>query len=391
MNVAERVRWNEAGNDGTFVRRTIVFVQSARNRRLIYLLAAIVFAVLVFFPRPFVARAKIVPQDTATSSGTSSLGNMLGGQTASFASLLTGGRASNDLYLIIGRSDGVADRVIKSLNLVGPSGPYRSVDQARRKLSRKTDIHLLLGGVMEVEVRSRRPDEAQRLAEAYVTAISKQLASFGRQLIQNKRTIVTRRFEEAGLRLARAEGALNSFRRNNNLAEPEEELSGALGLRAQLEADLQGKLVELREAQEFKGPENPELLGLQTQIEELRRRIAQTTTTQSVSPGGATVAGLSALQTRYLSLYRDYKFAQTIYEVYSRAFEQVSVEELAAESASYVQVIDPAHVDSERHWNAWAVAALMATVLLALFTEWYAPATGFFASKEGEASKTEHS
>lgn len=365
------------------LRNLVLFVERARNRRIVYLLTVLFFAILIFVPRPYVARAKIVPQDTATSAGTSSLAPMLGGQTTNFASLLTGGRPSNDLYLIIGRSDSVTDRAIESLKLVGPRAPYSSMDQARRALAKKVDVHLLLGGVMEIETEATRPEDAQLLTDAYVKSISKQLASFGRQLIENKKTIVGRRFQEADARLARAEAALNTFRRANKLADPETELTSGITQRAALEAQLQAKLVELRQMEQVRGPESAELISLRSAVTALQRQVAQTAQPQ-MGAANPNLAGLSILQTQYLNLYRDYRFAQALYDVYSRAFEQVAVEQLAAESASYVQVIDEAHVDAKRHYNIWAIAALLATVLLALFTEWYAPATGLLFRRESE-------
>ena len=151
MNYADRV-----SRSGTSVNRApvVAFVENARNRRIVYALAAIVLAVFVFFPRPFVARATLVPQDTSSSAGTNTMLTLLGGQSQNFASLLGGGRVSNDLYLIIGRSDSVATDVINRLNLVGPSRPYSTVERAKVKLAKKVDIHLLLGGVMAIETRT---------------------------------------------------------------------------------------------------------------------------------------------------------------------------------------------------------------------------------------------
>jgi hypothetical protein len=70
------------------------------------------------------------------------------------------------------------------------------------------------------------------------------------------------------------------------------------------------------------------------------------------------------------------------YEVYARSLEQVEVEQLAAESASYVQIIDSAHLDARRHYNIWAIAALLTVLLMAVFTEIYAPMTGLFFSRK---------
>jgi flagellar basal body rod protein FlgC len=132
---------------------------------------------------------------------------------------------------------------------------------------------------------------------------------------------------------------------------------------------------------EFRGPESAELAALRTEISGLQAQVARTAT-PSTGLAGPNVAGLSALSTRYLSLFRDLRFQQSIYDVYQRSAEQVEVEQLAAESASYIQTIDPAHVDANRQHNVWAMAALAAIVLLAFFTEWYAPATGLFRRRD---------
>ena len=363
------------------VRDTIIWVKNDRNRRILYALAAIVAAFLIFFPRPYLARAKIVPQDTsASAASTTALLGALGGGPQSIGSLLAGGRTSNDLYLIIGRSDSVAEDVIKRLDLAGPGKRYADIDAAKRALQKRVDVHLLLGGAMEIETKLNDADYALKLTDTYANSISRQLANFGRQLIENKQRIVQQRFQDATARVANAEAALNAFRRANNLAEPEQELSSEIVQRASLEARLRAKQVELQAMSEFRGPESAELAALRTEIAGLQAQVARTAT-PSTGAAGPNVAGLSALSTRYLSLFRDLRFQQSIYDVYQRSSEQVEVEQLAAESASYIQTIDPAHIDPDRQYNVWAMALFALIVLLALFTEWYAPATGLFSRR----------
>jgi hypothetical protein len=363
------------------VRELLIWVQNPTYRRIVYLVAAVVAAVLIFFPRPYLARAKIVPQDTsASAASTTALLGALGGGPQSIGSLLAGGRTSNDLYLLIGRSDSVAEDVIKQLGLAGPGRKYPTERKAKIELREDVDVHMLLGGAMEIETKLHDPDEAVRLTAAYADAISRQLANFGRQLIENKQRIVQRRFADATGRVAQAENALNAFRRANNLAEPEQQLSSELLQRATLEAQLQARQVELQTQSQFRGPESAELAALRSEIAGLRAQIARTTRPAS-ELAGPNVAGLSALQTRYLSLFRDLRFQQSIYDVYQRSAEQVEVEQLAAESASYIQTIDPAHLDPDRKYNVWAIGLFALVVLLALFTEWYAPATGLFTHR----------
>lgn len=347
------------------------WIADQRVRHRAYAAAALLLAVLSIVPQPYVARAKIVPQDPG-SIGLSSMMNALGGQLGGFAALLGGAKQPIDLYLAVARSEEVDETVIRALKL---EAAYGSARKARLALARKVDVHSLTGGIIEVEARTHDPEESQTLSQAYVAAITDRLNALGRDRVVRKRGIVQARFKEAAGRVAQAEAALNAFRRANNLAAPEAQLGSELSLRAGLQAQLQAKLVELQTAQQFQGPENPALVALQSDVASLRAQIARTAA-PSTGAAGPNVAGLSEVSGRYLDLYRDYRFAQALYEVYARSSEEVTVESLAAETASDAQVIEAAHVDADRKFNIPAVALLVLVGVLAFFTEIYAPATG---------------
>jgi len=353
--------------------RTTALVRDARSRRIGYAALALILAALCVFPRPYVARAKLVPQDS-NSVGLGSMMNALGGQLQGFAALLGGAKQPIDMYLAIGRSTEVTDDVVRRLKLVGPQG-YASADAARLALARKVDVHSLTGGIVEVEVRMHDGAKAQALTGAYVRAISDRITALGRDRVRRKRDVVQERFKEAATRVTTAEAALNGFRRRNNLAEPEAQLGSALSLRAGLEAQLQAKLVELETLQRFQGPDNPQLQSVQSEVASIRAQLARTAEAK-VGVTGPNVAGLSQVSSEYLNLYRDYRFAQALYEVYARSSEEVAVETLASETASDVQVIEAPRLDADRKYNVPAVALLVLTILAALFTEVYAPATG---------------
>lgn len=348
--------------------------RNARLRRIAYLVIGIVLALLCVFPEPFVARAKLLPQDSS-SAGLGQILNSLGGQLSSFANLLTGGRPPNDLYLVIGRSDRVTSDVVNALGLARPGGEYGSVRAAKVALHKASEVHLLVGGVVEVEVQSFDAGKAERIAQAYVTAISKNVGELGRQTIVSKRAIVAQRFREASERVRSTEAAVDDFRRRNRLPSPEAQLGSALSLRTDLQARLQAKLVELQILSQNAGPDNPSLRNAQAEVASLRATIARTTT-PSETAAGPNLGGLSGLSSQYQNLYRDARFAQALYDVYTRASEQVAVEELVAERATYIQIVEPVHLDAERHYNVWAIGLLAALALLAVFTEIYAPATG---------------
>jgi uncharacterized protein involved in exopolysaccharide biosynthesis len=342
------------------------------RRRIGYAALGVLLALLCVFPQPYVARAKLVPQDN-NSIGLGSMMNALGGQLQGFAALFGGAKQPVDMYLAIARGTEVTDAVISKLKLVGPDG-YASQNRARVVLAKKVDIHSLTGGIVEVEVRTHDAAQAEAMTRAYVQAISDRIIALGRDRVRRKRDVVAQRFKDAAGRVVQTETALNGFRRRNRLAEPEAQLGAALSLRAGLEAQLQAKLVELQTLQRFQGEENPQLQAVQSEVASLRGQIARTAS-PSAGVAGPNVAGLSEVSGEYLNLYRDYRFAQALYEVYARSSEEVAVETLAAETASDVQLIEAPRLDADRKINIPAVALLALLIALALFTEIYAPAT----------------
>lgn len=354
-------------------------------RRRGYAVLALLLAILTIFPQPFVARAKILPQDNS-SMGLGSMLTAVGGQAQGLAALLGGGKPPIDLYLAIGRSENVADAVIARLKLAGPDRRYADARAAKVALSKKVDVHSLTGGMVEIETKAFDGAEAQALTDAYVGAISDRIVALSRERTLRKQGVVLSRFKDAAARVASTEGALTRFRRQNNLAEPEAQLGSELALRAGLQARLQAKLVELQTLTRFQGDENPQLQSVRSEVGALRAQIAQ-----SASPGrgaaGPNVAGLSELSNEYLNLYRDYRFAQALYAVYARSSEEVAVETLASETAADVQIVEVTHLDPWRHYNISAVALLMLIGVLAFFTEIYAPATGMDLTRPGKSDE----
>ena len=110
------------------IARAVGVVRNQRSRRMAYAVLTLLLAILCLIPRPYVARAKMVPQDS-NSVGLGSMMNALGGQLQGFAALLGGAKQPVDMYLAISRGTEVTDDVIRRLRLVGPQG-YSSIDQA---------------------------------------------------------------------------------------------------------------------------------------------------------------------------------------------------------------------------------------------------------------------
>lgn len=366
--------------------RVQAWSQNRKLRWIVYALLAVVLAVLCAFPRPYVARAKIVPGDAGANSLISVVGALGGGQAQSLASLF-GDRGAIEVALQLARSEAVATDVIESLDLVGPGKRYSSERAARLDLGKIVDVHTLLGGILEIEVKSHDAQYSLALTKAYVDATSSRLSTYGKAQVARKRRIVEERLALAQERLAEAEVALDAYRRQNQLADPQAQLGSQLALRTSIEAQIQAKQVELSALRQTAGPENPRLVVAERQLALLKSQLAETAAATPGGTAGPSVGELTAVSLRYANLYRNYLFGQAIYDVYARSAEEVAVQELASQDRSQVSVIDPAHVDSERSYNNTALALLALLVLIAGFVEVYAPLTGLCNTRKDRTPK----
>jgi hypothetical protein len=345
-----------------------------RVRLIIYAVLGGVLAVLCLFPRPFMARAKVMPGDNNAASLFSMSG--AGSQLQNLASLF-GDRSATEVTLQLAKSDAVTRDVVARLKLAGPGAPYADERSAMVALGKRVDIHSLLGGIIEFETRAYDQDWALAVTRAYVEAMSDRMGSYVRTQVSRKRRIVEDRLASSQERLVQAQAQLDAFRKANRIADPAAQLGEQLTVRAGLEGQLQAKQVELATLRATVGPENPRLAVVAGQVASLQAQIARAATA-SEGQASPNVGAISATALAYARLYRAYIFAQGVSDVYSRAAEEIAVQEIVSQDRAQLSVIDAPHVDPDRYFNTTAVAFLALLAALAVFVEVYAPATGLF-------------
>ena len=339
------------------------FGASPVKRRIAYAVALFVALLLALFPRPYVSRVKILPQDS--QAGAAALISALGGGVQNFAAV-HGAQKTN--YLVIGRSHDVQSEVIDRLGL---TRRWKSSDHAaaERKLERKVDIQLLQGGVLEVTAKDSDPAFAQSLVEGFTAVIKSRLSELGLEQVRHKRDIVNNRLAEANQSLDEAALTLNNYRVNNNLPSPEAALGAAVNRRLSLDSAIRGKELEIEVSREFVTDRNIRIITLQAELAALQRQRMEA---DQMAVNGNAVT-LSSQAAEYYRLYREQQFAEGVAVVYRRFVEEVNVEELSA--GTNVQVIELPHVDPNRHYNMSGIALFLALVVLAFYTEYYMPLT----------------
>ena len=137
--------------------------------------------------------------------------------------------------------------------------------------------------------------------------------------------------------------------------------------------------MELDTLVRFATPQNVQVKSAQAEIAGLQSQIAQL---QSASSGGPeSLAGMPAKDTEYFNLYRDERYYENLYTIYTRYLEGATIDELSAQNN--LTQVEPAYLDPARQFNAWAVGLLIVAVLLAGAAEFYilAPPVGHDPSR----------
>ena len=338
--------------------------RSPLRRRLTFVAMALILAVLCVWPQRYVARADLLPQDSG--GGLSALlGQGAGGGLISLGALL-GSHQSIEADLTMARSQAVLRDVVVLLHLGRPGiTAERRVEVGLRK---RSDIAAIRGSILQVTVRDADPVFAKAAVAAYVAAIQNRLTNLTLHQAAQRRAVANNRLAESSAQLASAQAALSRYRSENKLAAPEAQLGAGVSELAALQGRLQAKQVELQTVRQFATGANVRVQAVEAEIAGLQGQIAAAQTA-SRGQGGLNLAAIALQSSQYLNLYRDEKFAEALYGVYTRFLEEVTTDELSANAN--MDVIEPPYVDPARQYNAPAVGLLALVLVLAFAAEYY--------------------
>lgn len=349
---------------------TILFstasLRDAKRRRIGFAVVSAILAILCVWPRHYLARADLAPDDSGGDLS-SMLGSASGGGLLALGALL-GTHQSIDEDLTIARSDVVRADVVRRLHLEARPG-YGDFEQAEVKLKKQVDMETIRGSILQISITDKNAAFDNALITNYVAAIRDRLTTLNLQQAAQKKIVAENRLEDASTRLAAAQSELDRYRSGNRLAVPEVQLGAAVALVTSLQAHLDAEQAELRAAQQFATGENIQVRIAKARIAGLQEQIAQAQAQAKSGGAGPTVGAMTPTISEYENLYRNEKFSEAEYEIYKRYFDSVIVAELSASTT--MDIIEPPHVIPERQFNINAVGGLILCIILAVLSEFY--------------------
>lgn len=292
---------------------------------------AAAFGIATLIPPTFTASTTFMPpqqQQSATSVALNSLGPLAGLAGA------TGLTSSTDRYIALMQSATVADRLIDEFKLMAVYGTKLRVE-ARAELA--SNVRISAGkkdGLITVAVDDHNPQRAADLANHYVEELRRLTGTLAVTEAQQRRMFFERQLQQSRDRLTRAQQALQTsgFNLNALKAEPKAAAEAVAALKAQTTA-AEVRLQTLRSAL---ADDAPEVRQQQTALSALRAQMARTEQAGDSPSSGAD----------YIGKYREFKYQETLFDLYARQFELAKADE--SREGALIQVVDPASAPEKR-------------------------------------------
>jgi uncharacterized protein involved in exopolysaccharide biosynthesis len=283
------------------------------------------FGVSMLIAPTFTATTTFLPPQQAQSSAASALASLgaLGGLAGGVAGISTPG----DRYVALMQSANVGDRLIDQFKLMEVYEAKFRVD-ARKALASNSRINLgKKDGLITLEVDDKSPQRAADIANRYVDELRRVISTFAVTEAQQRRAFFERHLQQSKDRLAQAQQALEAsgFNPGALKAEPK----AAAEAYAKLKAEATAAEMRLGLLRGTLADGTPEIRQQQTALAALREQVARLES----ATGSSTSAD-------YVSKYREFKYQETLFDVYARQFELARADE--SREGALIQVVDPA-------------------------------------------------
>ena len=301
-------------------------------------------------PPTFTASTTVIPPQQGQSSVALALAAL--GPLAGLAGGAGAGRNPGEQYLALLQSVNVADRIIEQFKLLDVYGEKYRVD-ARRELA--NNVRVSLGkrdGLITIEVDDKSPLRAADMANRYVDELRRVTAKLAVTEAQQRRVFFEQQLTQSRQRLVLAQQALqdSGFNAGALKAEPKAAAEAYARLKAEI-ASAEVRLQSVRTALTDAAPEVRQQLGTLAGLRDQLARVEQATA-GSVGPD-------------YIGKYRDFKYEEALFEVYSRQFELARIDE--SREGALIQIVDlatPPEKKSKPKRGQAAVATTLAAVVL---------------------------
>ena len=302
----------------------------------------------------FTAKTQFLPPQQQQSAAASMLASL--GALGGLAGTATGIKSPADQYIGFMKSVSVQDALIERFKLIEKYEAKLKSD-ARLELTRSVRIGSGKDGLISVEVDDKDPKFAADLANAHVEELRNLLGRLAVTEAQQRRMFFENQLQITKENLAKADLALKSSGINSSVLKSSP--SSAVEAVARLKAGISVQEVKLGSMRNYLTESAPEF---KQSLSELASLKTQLTKAEKEEPAAQSSSD-------YLARYREFKYQETMFELFAKQFELAKVDE--SREGAVIQVLDVAEPPERKTKPDKAmiavIAALSSGIALLLF------------------------
>ena len=300
-----------------------------------------------FIPPSFTANTAFLPQQQASAAASMLLPlGAIGGIACAAAEI----KDLADQYVAFLQSRAVQDALIKRFDL---QERYQQdfQESTRKTLAGMSKISAGKDGLITIAVEEEDPQIAADIANAYVDELSQLLSRLAVTEAQQRRVFFEKQLQQTKAKLVAAQQTLAA----SGVSVPALNISPDVALEgpARLRAEVTAQEVKLASMRSYLTENAPAFKQAMSALTALKKQLSLAEKVQNPSE--------RSQDNDYINNYREYKYQETLFELFTKQFELAKIDE--GRESPVIQVVDVAQVPELKSKPKKALIAVMATLL----------------------------
>ncbi len=307
-------------------------------------------AISFLIPPTYTAKTQFLPPQQQQSAAASMLASL--GSLGGLAGAVGGIKNPADQYIAYMKSVTLQDSLIDRFKLLDRYEAKTKTD-ARLALTGSVRVSSGKDGLMSVEVDDRDPKFAADLANAHVEELAKLLSKLATTEAQQRRLFFEKQLTLAKDKLIQSEIALKATGVSGSVlkSNPASAVAAVAGLQAAVTA----QEVKLGAMRGYLAESAPDFKFAMSELSNLRAQLAKQEKDSPATGGKNTTEG------DYITKYREFKYHETLFELFSKQFELAKVDE--AREGAVIQILDVAEAPDRKTKPKKAMIALIGVLV----------------------------
>jgi uncharacterized protein involved in exopolysaccharide biosynthesis len=293
----------------------------------------------------FTAKTQFLPPQQQQSAAASMLASL--GALGGLAGAATGIKSPADQYIAFMKSVSVQDALIERFKLIDK---YEAKLKADARLALTNNVRISSGkdGLISLEADDKDPKFAADLANAHVEELRNLLGRLAVTEAQQRRMFFEKQLQITKENLFKADVALKSSGINSSVLKSSP--SSAVEAVARLKAGISVQEVKLGSMRNYLTENSPEFKQAMNELGSLKAQLALAEKEEPASQGASD----------YVARYREFKYQETMFELFAKQFELAKVDE--SREGAVIQVLDIAEPPERKAKPKKVIIAIIATL-----------------------------